>query len=112
MRKTTHSVLRWWIIVVSFGLFQSLVSEAQSTNCVQPTMGLISWWRGEGNGLDAQGINHGAVMGGGGFTNAMVGRGFVFSGSGDDYIGLPPNVFPMPPANEISSVRFAFQLWS
>jgi len=109
MRKTTLKAL--WVIILFLGASHSLVSNAQSTNCVQPPFGLISWWRAEGNGLDAQGINHGAVMGGGGFTNAMVGRGFVFSGSGDDYIGLPPNVFPMPAANELGNVPFSFELW-
>ncbi len=95
------------------GLFYSLAidaSQAQSTNCVPPPLGLISWWRGEGNGLDAQGINHGTVMGGGGFTNAMVGRGFVFSGSGDDYIGLPPNLFPMP-SSGLGNAPFSFEAW-
>src|SRR4051812_19737328 len=65
-------------------------------SCFPPPPGLISWWRGEGNGLDSQGMNHGTVQGGGGFTNAMVRRGFLFSGGGDDYLSLPPNLFPVP----------------
>jgi hypothetical protein len=107
--------------VPSFGVFsQCIVAAASfvvsvhaqtSTNCVPPPFGLVSWWRAEGNGLDAQGINHGTIMGGGGFTNAMVGRGFVFSGSGDDYIALPPNMFPMPLSNEMGNAPFSFELW-
>jgi hypothetical protein len=83
---------------------------AQVTNCVSPPPGLISWWRGEGNGLDSEGINHGTVMGGGGFEVAMVGRGFLFSGSGDDYIGLPSNLFPMP-ASGLGNTPFSFEVW-
>ena len=83
---------------------------AQSTNCALPPAGMLSWWRGEGNGLDYEGIHHGTVMGGGGFAPAKVGRGFVFSGSGDDYLNLPPNLFPMPTTGQ-GNAPFSFELW-
>lgn len=71
---------------------------------------MISWWRGEGNGLDNEGANHGTVMGGGGFGPGKVGRGFVFSGSGDDYLNLRPNLFPMP-GSGTGGGPFSFELW-
>jgi len=71
---------------------------------------LISWWRGEGTGLDSWGNNHGTVMGGGIFTTAMVGRGFYFNGSGDDWIALPPDMFPMPTSGT-GNTPFSFEVW-
>ncbi len=85
-------------------------SHAQNAACVPPPAGMFSWWRGEGNGLDNEGIYHGTVMGGGGFAPAKVGRGFVFSGSGDDYLNLPPNLFPMPTSGTANN-PFSFELW-
>ena len=82
----------------------------QNTNCALPPAGMLSWWRAEGNGLDNEGIHHGTVMGGGGFAPAKVGRGFVFSGSGDDYLNLPPNLFPMPTSGS-GNTPFSFELW-
>src|SRR2546423_1199274 len=103
------------LIALAIGSALSLLtghtSHAQTTNCVPPPVGLVSWWRGEGNGLDSQGINHGTVMGGGGFTNAVVGRGFAFSGTGDDFIALPPNLFPIPPNGITGQTPFSFELW-
>src|SRR5215467_4882657 len=88
----------------------SLTLHAQSPNCVPPPPGLISWWRGEGTGLDSWGNNHGTVMGGGIFTVAKVGRGFYFSGSGDDWVALPPDMFPMPTSGT-ANTPFSFEVW-
>lgn len=90
-------------------LIQATVCCGQ-TNCVEPPADMLSWWRGEGNGLDNEGINHGTVMGGGGFAPAKVGRGFVFSGGGDDYISLPPDLFPMPSFGT-GNAPFSFEFW-
>jgi hypothetical protein len=98
------------LIVAGGWLLPIINSDAQSTNCVSPPLGLVSWWRGEGNGLDHEGINHGTVMGGGGFTTAKVRRGFLFGGGGDDYIALPPNMFPAPSFGS-GNTPFSFEAW-
>ena len=51
--------------------------------CVTPPAGLISWWRGEANGLDQAGTNHGTLAGNAAFGPGRVGQAFVFDGSGD-----------------------------
>src|SRR5262245_65255486 len=48
---------------------------------VAPT-GLVSWWRGEGNATDAQGVNHGTLVGGVTFAPGQVGQAFSFDGTG------------------------------
>src|SRR6188474_656097 len=100
----------WRLSALGCYALSAMDGLAQSTNCALPPAGMLSWWRGEGNGLDYEGIHHGTVMGGGGFAPAKVGRGFVFSGSGDDYLNLPPNLFPMPTSGS-GNTPFSFELW-
>jgi hypothetical protein len=52
----------------------------------QPT-GLISWWRGEDNTLDDQGVQHGTAQGTVEYAPGTVGQGFSLAGSG--YIDIP-----------------------
>jgi hypothetical protein len=49
-----------------------------STNCVPPPSGLVSWWRGEGNGNDSAGTNNGTLLNGVSFAAGMVGQAFRF----------------------------------
>jgi hypothetical protein len=100
---------RVWLVGSTAVLIWIHVS-AQSS-CVIPQPGIVSWWRGEGTGLDAVGINQGTVMGGGGFALGKVGRAFSFSGSGDDFIGLPVNLFPMPKLDQHGNAPFSFETW-
>jgi len=44
------------------------------------------------------------------FASAEVGQGFVISGSGDDYVALPQNVFPFP-ASGTSTNPLSFEVW-
>lgn len=101
---------RAWVIGLVALLILVHVS-AHSASCLIPPPGIVSWWRGEGTGLDAVGIHHGTVMGGGGFTLGKVGRAFSFSGSGDDFIGLPVNLFPMPKLDQNGNAPFSFETW-
>ncbi|MBN2505306.1 MAG: immunoglobulin domain-containing protein [Verrucomicrobia bacterium] len=50
--------------------------------CAAPLESLVSWWAGEGNGVDQQGTNHGALMGGVTFADGQVGAAFNFVGTG------------------------------
>ncbi|HSU54759.1 MAG TPA: LamG-like jellyroll fold domain-containing protein [Candidatus Dormibacteraeota bacterium] len=56
-------------------------SNPAPTNCIVPPAGLVSWWRGEGNAVDATDGNSGAQMNGVAFTNGLVGHGFDFNGT-------------------------------
>ena len=70
------------------GLASFLVSAAWADACTPPPSGLVSWWRGEGNTLDAAGSNHGAAQNGLGYLAGMVGNAFAFDGV-DDYVAVP-----------------------
>ncbi len=93
------------------GLFLvcALDGSAQS-GCVPPPAGLVSWWRGEGNAFDSASTNSGIMFGAITFVNAEVGKGFAFTGSGDDYVYLPPNLFPYPTQGP-GTAPFSFELW-
>ena len=56
----------------------------------QPLAGLTSWWRADGNALDAVGTNHGTLQNGAGFATGKFGQAFSFDGV-DDQIVVPPN---------------------
>jgi hypothetical protein len=75
-----------------------------------PPSGLAHWWRGEGNGFDTISIQDGVLIGGVQFGAGKVGTGFSFSGSGDDYIALPQNLFPMPNSGS-GTDPFSFEAW-
>lgn len=83
---------------------------ANAQNCTSPPWGLAHWWRGEGNAFDTVSVEDGTLIGGVQFTNGEVGTAFLFSGSGDDYIALPQNLFPMPATGEGNS-PFSFEFW-
>ncbi|HVV73216.1 MAG TPA: LamG domain-containing protein, partial [Verrucomicrobiae bacterium] len=83
---------------------------APAQTCTPPPWGLAHWWRGEGNAFDTVSVQDGTLIGGVQFTNGEVGTAFLFSGSGDDYIGLPLNLFPMPATGEGHS-PFSFEFW-
>jgi hypothetical protein len=101
--------LRSWIaLAVGFWLTSAVPPKAQ--NCTAPPFGLAHWWRGEGNGFDTISIQDGVLIGGVQFAPGKVGTGFLFSGSGDDYIALPQNLFPMP-VTGVGNAPFSFEVW-
>ena len=53
-----------------------------------PPPGLVGWWRGQGNALDAMGANHGTAISGASYAEGKVGQGFVFDGV-NDHIFIP-----------------------
>jgi len=91
----------WW-------LTSAIAVHAQ--NCILPPSGLAHWWRGEGNGFDTVSVQDAVLVGGVQFAAGKVGTGFLFSGSGDDYIALAPNIFPMPTSGNGTS-PFSFEVW-
>jgi hypothetical protein len=53
--------------------------------CVDPPVGLVSWWPGDGTAQDIRSSNHGAFVNGAMCANGKVGQGFLFDGI-DDYV--------------------------
>src|ERR1017187_3080116 len=66
----------------------AVLTVAQAPGCVAPPAGLVSWWRGEGNALDAVGGNNGILTNGTGFGPGRVGQAFVFNGT-SSYVEVP-----------------------
>ena len=50
-------------------------------DCTPPTLGLVSWWPGDGTAADLIGTNHGILNGGVMFTNGQVRQAFSFDGT-------------------------------
>jgi len=90
--------------------FGFITTSRSQPSCVPPPAGLIAWWRGEGNGLDSAGTNNATLVGDVGFTNGLVGQGFVISGAGNDYVALPQNVFPFP-SSGTGNAPLTFEVW-
>jgi hypothetical protein len=104
MRKLRLSLVP--AVVVS--LAAAMVLPAQT--CLPPPAGLTHWWRGEGDGFDSIALADAVLVSGVQFSAAKVGTGFLISGSGDDYISLPQNIFPVPFSGE-GNTPFSFEVW-
>ena len=61
---------------------EPMVAEG-SPSCVAPPSGMVSWWPGDGNANDIQGINHGTLVNGATFAPGKVGQAFSFDGVDD-----------------------------
>ena len=62
-------------------------------SCIAPSAPLVSWWRGELNGIDAAGANNGTLAGNATFGTGNVGQGLMLDGNGDGLqIGNPASL--------------------
>ena len=100
-------ILRSWAALAAI-LCSAPFVHAQS--CLPPPSGLAHWWRGEGNGFDSVSIADAVLVGGVQFTNGEVGTAFFISGTGDDFIALAENLFPMPASGQ-GNTPFSFEVW-
>jgi len=57
-------------------------------NDARSMLGLISWWKADGDALDSAGVNHGKLMNGATFGPGRNGKAFQFNGS-SAYISIP-----------------------
>lgn len=64
---------------------------AQTTNCVPPPDGLVSWWRGENNASDSFGPNNGLVLNSVYFEPGLVGQCFHFVSSPNPRVLIADN---------------------
>lgn len=75
----------------TFVMAASSTLYAQWVAPVAPPSGLVSWWRGEGNGLDTRGTNNATLHSATSFSFASgkVGQAFSFSGAISEYLDAP-----------------------
>ncbi|MBM3582554.1 MAG: hypothetical protein FJX37_11410, partial [Alphaproteobacteria bacterium] len=66
----------------------------------------VSWWRGEGDGRDSFGSNHGALQGSVAFAPGKVGQAFSFNGAG--FVEVPDS----PSLNFGASKTMSVDLWA
>src|SRR5439155_22859794 len=59
------------------------VSVVPTQSCVQPPSGLVGWWKGNGNAIDAVGTNSGTLLGNATFVPGMIGQAFGLDGYHD-----------------------------
>ena len=64
--------------------------------------GLVGWWRGEGNGDDFAGANHGTLGRGVSFVPGKVGRAFRFVEWSESYVRLPNSPAFQPANNQLT----------
>jgi hypothetical protein len=66
--------------------------------CTPAPAGLVGWWQGEGNTLDALGLNPGFAQGPLAYGPGKVGQAFVFDGL-SSYVFVPPLAAPNTATN-------------
>jgi hypothetical protein len=87
--KCTHSLRNIFIggrVVLLLVL--TPMGQLAAQPCVQPPVGLVSWWPGDGNADDITGSNDGTLKNGATFARGMVGQAFSIDGI-DDFVKVP-----------------------
>ncbi len=69
------------------------VTWGNTSSCIPPASGLVSWWTADGSALDHSGLNNGLLLNGATFEPGRVGQAFKFDGL-DDYFAATTNNFP------------------
>ena len=83
----------------------ALLTVNQPT-CVTPPAGLVSWWRGESNAVDAVDGNNGTLQGSVGFAAGEVGRAFRLTNA-SAYVRVPASAS----LNVGTGNGFTMELW-
>jgi hypothetical protein len=71
--------------------FFTLPFCGHADTCAAPPAGLVAWWRGETNALDAIGAHNGAIVNNVGFAPGKVGSAFSFQHIAGQRIDIPNN---------------------
>jgi hypothetical protein len=89
------------LMLLSYAVIPSRTSAhllKQGTLCAPPSLGMISWWPGDGNANDLVDTNHGTLNGGTATAFGKVSQAFSFNGTGD-FVDIPDS----PSLDSISS---------
>jgi hypothetical protein len=78
-RGLMKNLLGWFSTIV---LLASTLPAWPDGNCTKAPVGLVGWWRAEGNAFDSAGTNNGTTPFGIIYTNGEVGAAFSFNASG------------------------------
>ncbi|MCI0490195.1 MAG: HYR domain-containing protein [Blastocatellia bacterium] len=73
--------------------------------CIEPPANLVSWWTGDGNADDFQGLNDGALQNGATFAPGKVAQAFSFDGT-DDFVLVPDD-----PSLDVGTGDFSIDAW-
>jgi len=85
-RLVLRAVRRWGVLGVVLALVVLTVGRVSAQNlgpCVQPPLGMVSWWPGDGNPNDIVDGNHGTLVGSAGYASGVVDQAFSFTVAGD-----------------------------
>jgi len=72
----------------NFDCLSFVTTGCTPATCTTPPTNLLSWWPGDGDATDFQGLNDGVLTGGTGFATGKVGQAFSLDGI-DDYVEVP-----------------------
>jgi hypothetical protein len=86
------------------------VGHAVAQTCIQPPLGLISWWPGDGNANDIQDGNNGTWQNGVTFAAGKVGQAFSFNGN-SQYVNIPAQVYSLQAGTTCWSTTCSVRLW-
>ena len=86
----------------SFAQTQLNVVDSRLGVCISRSGGLVSWWSGEGNGVDRMGLNPATPQGAATFSPGRVGQGFSFTA---------PGRFVVPPSASLNLTTLTLEAW-
>ena len=75
------------LALTTVGLDSPVVACPMPQGCTALPPGAVGWWRGEGDGSDSVGANHGVLENGAQIGSGYVGSGFAFDGV-DDHVAI------------------------
>ena len=88
--KTIKQLACAGLTFLSLSAFHHTSFAASAATCAQPPLGLVDWWRGEGDALDAWSFNDGIPMNNTLYSTGKVGSAFNFDGV-NSYVAVPDN---------------------
>jgi Tol biopolymer transport system component len=77
------------------GLADTAQATVTGVVCTDLASGAVSWWKAEGDGLDAVGGNDGSLNGGATTTTGLVGNAFTLDGQDDHVQVVSPTGLPL-----------------
>ncbi len=102
----SNQLFRLTLVALAFTGVGLRSSPAHAQSCVPPPSGLIAWYPGDGNTLDYQGDNNGALQGGATYASGKVGQAFSLNGT-SSYVEAPDSP-ALNPTQQLTLDAWAF----